>query len=143
MNTLEINNYFRNCKKYYGTYPRDMLPKYIPKDSGIIINTDKSSQPGEHWVSIFKTKSGPLVYFDSFGLPPLHKEITDFIEVNTINGWFYNSINFQSIYSDTCGLYCIYFLTNYFNNGDFENIQNVFCFSPMYNDRIAKLLRKW
>jgi len=143
MNTTEIDNYFKYCSRYYGTYPRDILPQYIPNDSGIIINTDKSTQSGEHWVAVYKSTNGIPVYFDSFGLIPTRPEIVKFIKDNTSMGWFYNAINFQSIFSDTCGLYCIYFLTNYFNGGSFETFRAVFNFRPDLNDRLAKMLRTW
>jgi hypothetical protein len=52
MNTFEINNYLKNFPQFKGTYPRDMLPKINHLPSGIVINTDPSNKPGEHWVAM-------------------------------------------------------------------------------------------
>jgi len=73
MNTLEINNSLKKFKTFLGAFPKDKLPK-TRKPCGLIINTDSSNNPGEHWVAIY-TDNNCSEYFDSFGLPPLQEEI--------------------------------------------------------------------
>jgi hypothetical protein len=51
MNALEINNYLKNCPQFKGT--QDMLPKINQLPPGIVINTDPSNKPGEHWVAMY------------------------------------------------------------------------------------------
>ena len=141
MNTIEINNFLLNFKNFKGTYPRDLLPKSLEKNCGIVINTDTSQEPGEHWVAIYMHNTN-AEYFDSFGLPPLHKEIINFLDKISPNGWSYNTICFQSLHSQTCGNYCVLFLTNYLNGGTFAIFQSIFNFKKDINDRIAEILYK-
>lgn len=142
MNTVEVDHFLKSYRYYHGTYPRDLIPKYIPNNYGLIVNTDKSNMPGEHWVALYKVNDC-VIYFDSFGLPPLHEEIIKFIKANSIKGWYYNTINFQSVYSNTCGVYCVFYLTNYFNGGNFENFCKIFNFNCNINDKLAKKLYQW
>ena len=141
MNTSEINNYFKDFNQYYGTYPRDILPNTIPKNTGVIINTDKSSGPGEHWVAVYNCERG-AVYFDSFGFLPLHRDIVEFLDRLSPIGWYHNTITFQGVTSATCGIYCIYFLTNYFNGGTYDNFRTLFSFKQNINDLFAEKLYK-
>ena len=142
MNTLEISNYMQNFKNFKGVYPRDLLTFSLSKNTGIIVNTDLSTKPGEHWVSIYKNKDNEIIYFDSFGFPPLHEEIIRFIIKNCDNGWYYNTITYQSVYQDTCGMYCIYFITCMLRHGKYENFQTIFRANPDFNDILAKILYK-
>lgn len=73
----------------------------------MIINLDPSDLPGSHWVTVclYKTSSGDKVleYFDSYGsLPP---------EFETPRGWNlrYSLVPLQSVFSTTCGHYCVFF----------------------------------
>ena len=74
MNTKQINKLFKNNLNYLGTFPKDLLQSSSKNKFGLIINTDNSDMPGEHWVAIFKNNN-KVEYFDSFGLPPLQEEI--------------------------------------------------------------------
>lgn len=143
MNTYEINRYLANYIQFFGTYPRDMLPRALARGGGIVVNTDKSTNPGLHWVAIYLSSDGYAVYFDSFGLPPMHIEIIKFLNDISPIGWFHNAITFQSLYTDTCGMYCVYFLANFFNGKDFELFRSIFNHSTKINDRLAKILYKY
>jgi hypothetical protein len=142
MNTLEINKYLGGFSQFIGTYPKDLLPKIHGLPIGIVINTDSSYEPGEHWVSVYIDRNGLGEYFDSFGLPPLHKEITDFMHNNCPQGWLYNTITFQSIYSQTCGNYCVLYLSSKFKGMRFNDFTAIFNHTPNINDKLAKFLYK-
>jgi hypothetical protein len=142
MDTNEINFYLKNFKQFKGTYPRDMLPKTIPNNSCIVINTDKSTQPGQHWVAVFKNIEGTVEYFDSFGLPPLLAEIIKFLDRISPDGWYYNKITLQSVYSDTCGMYSVYYLTARCRGLTIEEFISIFSNKPKLNDFLAKILYK-
>ncbi len=44
---------------FIGTYSRDRLPKIVESlPVGLVVNTDPSDQPGQHWVAIFINKRG-------------------------------------------------------------------------------------
>ncbi len=142
MNTFEINNYLKNFPQFKGTYPRDMLPKINHLPSGIVINTDPSNKPGEHWVAMYIDINGVGEYFDSFGLPPLHKEIVSFLEKNCSRGWLCNTITFQSMFSETCGMYCVLYLSSKFKGMSFNKFTSIFNHRRDLNDRVAEILYK-
>lgn len=89
---------------------RDQLPTHIDynKTAAFIINTDKSDQPGSHWVGLYF--DGAFEYFDSFGLPPYHEEIISFIERNSTRPVIYNPRILQDLQSGACGLFSIHFI---------------------------------
>ena len=92
---------------FKGVYPRDELPEITRKPAALIVNTDMSSLPGEQWIAIILKRNGRGEYFDSFGLPPLHKEIIKFLNENCPNGWCYNTVTLQHFSAVTCGYYCV------------------------------------
>lgn len=66
---------------------------------------------GEHWVALFlnlRNKTGE--YFDSFGLPPIQDDVTEFIARHCLHGCTYNTQILQDPTSQACGLYCIDFI---------------------------------
>ena len=72
MNASEIEDALwsnRSAKQYLvGVFAPDQLPtKEFP--GAYIVNTDTSSQPGQHWVAFFTTEEGTEC-FDSFGENP-------------------------------------------------------------------------
>lgn len=79
-----------------------------------IINTDDSGQSGRHWVAVSFSERGEAYYFDSYGLPPIHDEILQFIQRNAKPNWMnrgrYNKQRVQSLFSNVCGLYCVFAL---------------------------------
>jgi hypothetical protein len=141
MDNYEINSFLKKYRNYIGTFPRDKLPKNMPVNSGCIINTDTSKGPGEHWVSVYLDEYG-AEYFDSFGLIPMHKEIIRFLDRISPNGWWYNRITFQSLHSDTCGNYCVYYMSVRLNGKTFDDFRKVFNFTTRKNDILAKFLYK-
>ena len=91
-----------------GVYPRDVIPELLPHHKAIVVNTDPHDRPGAHWVCLYL--SSPTVeYFDSYGLPPTHKDIQDFIQRHG-ETWTHNTHCYQDLNTDVCGQYCVYFL---------------------------------
>lgn len=92
-----------------GVYPVDLLPDQLrPGEKAVVVNTDPQDRPGEHWVCLYV--SNPVVeYFDSYGFPPLQKEIQDFIQRHA-QQWTYNPYRYQDWNTDVCGQYCVYYL---------------------------------
>lgn len=140
MNTLEINNYMKKYKNFIGTFPCDKLNFHLPKYHGIIVNTDKSNGPGEHWVAIYMGEYA--IYFDSFGLAPMQDEITEYLDTLSPHGWAHNTIAFQSMYQDTCGMHCIYFLICMLKFNSFNEYIELFNDNTHNNDIISKILYK-
>jgi len=134
MNTLDIYNKLKHFKCFNGVFPRDKLPN--AKNGVIIINTDKSNQPGEHWVAVAVNNEEPSEYFDSFGLPPLYNEITEYLGQGNY-GWFNNTSTLQSLNSTTCGNYCVLFATLRCRGYKFFDILNLFTNSTFLNDKFV------
>lgn len=80
--------------------------------NGCILNTDPSSQPGEHWVAFFFQASSPLSpmfeFFDSYGNPPSYYSFPFLKQM--LDQMYYNTEKLQSINSNVCGQYCILYL---------------------------------
>jgi len=62
----DICNQLFGKHKYRGTFSSDTLPKLTKARPYAIVNVDKSTQPGSHWVACCWLPGGMLVY-DSFG----------------------------------------------------------------------------
>ena len=143
MNELEIAQVLRaHCltKKYFaGVYARDELLKR--KKKGLfIINTAKRSEPGEHWVLVFFSPRG-ATYFDSFGMPPLHSEILNFVDANMPVQ--YNKEQLQNVYSTVCGQYACVFAAKLAAGYSMQEIRaKYFSRNTLLNDSIIKALFK-
>lgn len=94
---------------FAGVYALDIIPKHLNfKEKAMVINTDPQDQPGAHWVCLY-LDGDTIEYFDSYGFPPLYKEIQEFIERNS-HHMIYNGRRYQDFTSKVCGEYCVYFL---------------------------------
>ena len=89
---------------------KDQLPRQNPTHvKAYIVNTERSNKAGEHWVAVIFNNNGDVLYFDSYGLPPLETEIINFLD-NHSSSWRYNRQRLQSLQSKVCGLFCIFTL---------------------------------
>ena len=52
--------------KFKGVFPSDKIPKLSSLAPYCILNLDKSTEPGSHWVALSKCNDGAMLY-DSFG----------------------------------------------------------------------------
>ena len=86
LTNIEISEYYEIETRFNGVYSRNNLPKTIKKRV-YVINLDEYENTGTHWVPLFvkpkyTTGSSSLertVYFDSFGIEHIPKEINKFI----------------------------------------------------------------
>ena len=69
-----------NEPRFSGVYSRNNLPNKIKKGA-YVINLDAFENTGTHWVALF-VKPKYLVYFDSFGIEHIPKEINKFVGKN-------------------------------------------------------------
>ena len=77
LTNIEISEYFSNESRFNGVYSRDNLPK-ITKQGAYVINLDEYENTGTHWIGLF-VKTNEVIYFDSFGIEHIPKEIIKFI----------------------------------------------------------------
>ena len=76
LTNIEINEYYKNEPRFNGVYSRNNLPNKIKKGA-YVINLDEYENMGTHWVSLF-VKANKVIYFDSFGIEHIPKEINKF-----------------------------------------------------------------
>jgi len=108
MDAIAIVKLLQRFPCFKGVFALDKISQNC-KNGSFIINTDPSTKPGEHWVAVV-IKKGIGEYFDSFGNPPYHREILNFLERNCSHNWWYNPLCIQNTFSTTCGHYCILYV---------------------------------
>ena len=138
LTNIEISDYYKNEPRFNGVYSRNNLPNKIKKGA-YVINLDEYKNTGTHWVSLF-VKPKHTVYFDSFGVEHIPKEINKIIGNKKIKASIFRIQAYDSI---MCGYSCIEFInymlkgkkllgyTNLFSPNDFKK-----------NDRVIKRIFK-
>lgn len=92
-----------------GVYACDDLPLLATKP-GYVINLDKKSESGSHWVCVyFNFVERHAYYFDSLGDKPTNAYIVRFIKRNS-KTCEWNTIPVQHLCANTCGQWTIFFL---------------------------------
>ena len=94
-------------------YSRNNLPNKIKKEA-YVINLDEYENTGTHWVFLF-VKSNEAIYFDSFGIEHIPKEINKFINNDMIKSSFLkriksNIFRIQAYDSIMSGYFCMEFI---------------------------------
>ena len=109
-----------------GVSSRDNLPNKI-KNVAYGTNLDEYADVGTHWIALFCTEI-EVIYFGSFGVEHIPKEIKKFILNKSIKA---NIFRIQSNNSIMCGYFCIVFMfankkltdcTSLFSPYDFEKM---------------------
>ena len=138
LTNFEISEYYKNEPRFNGAYFRNNLPKTIKKGAHVI-NLDEYENTGTHWVAFF-VKPKYTVYFDSFGIEHIPKEIKHAIGNKEIKA---NIFRIQADDSIMCGYFCIEFI-NYMFDGksliDFTSLFSSHDFKK--NDQIIKRIFK-
>ena len=138
---FDLNKKLQNVKCFVGSFPRDKIPRVKSLPAALIMNTDTSTQPGEHWVAVYINEDGIGEYFDSFGLKPLFREIVEYLD-NNCKEWYYNNVTIQGLTSITCGQYCVLFVYLRSIGISLCQIINLFTTDYKINDEIIKSLYK-
>ena len=109
LTNFEIQKY-QNQPRFSGVYFRDDLPKI--KDGAYVINLDEYSDIGTQWVALYVGGASPkdvnnnnAIYFDSFGVEHIPKEIKVFIDCSLSIAA--NICRIQAYDSIMCGYFCI------------------------------------
>ena len=106
----------------------------ISKNGAYVINLDEYHDIGIHWVALY-INNKIAIYFDSFGVEHIPKEIMNFIGRKKI---ITNIYRIQAYDSTMCGYFCIGFInfmfngksltdyyTNLFSPNDFHKIDDI------------------
>ena len=148
LTNIDISEYYVSESRFNGVYSRDNLPK-ITKKGAYIINLDEYENTGTHWIALF-VKPNEVIYFDSFGIEHIPKEINKFIGNEQSSSAKARNKNIkanifriQAYDSIMYGYFCIEFInymlkdkmildyTNLFSPNDFKK-----------NDRVIKRIFK-
>ena len=76
LTNFEIQKYYQNEPIFNGVFSRNNLPKKI-KDGAYVVNLDEYTDVGTHWIALFYNRN-EIVYFDSFAVEHVPKEIKEF-----------------------------------------------------------------
>ena len=105
LTNFEIKEYYENELRFNGVHSRDNLLKTI-KTGACVINLDEYPDVGTHWTALYG-KNNEVIYFDSFGVEHVPKEIKKFIgHKNTKT----NIVRIQADNSIMRGYFCIRFI---------------------------------
>ena len=115
MNSIQIFEILSNdpySKKYFQTVlaidDLQLFKKKL-KSQAYVINTDKRSGKGEHWLSVFYDGQSNCQFFDSLGFGPEFYNMDDFLKT-TVKSIEINKFPVQSVFSEFCGFYSILFI---------------------------------
>ena len=81
LTNFEIKWYYEDKPRFNGVYSRGNLPK--TKNVAYVINLDEYADVGTHWNALY-VKNNEVIYFDSFGIEHVPKEIERFIRHKNI-----------------------------------------------------------
>jgi len=100
--------------KFRGCFSRDAFPTLL-NNAFVIVNTDTSTQPGEHWLLV-ASKNSTILLYDSFGRDfqqyfqdiynKIHKSSR--LRNQAIFQYKPSSSLLQPLESQFCGIYCIF-----------------------------------
>ena len=74
---FEIQNFYQNEPRFNGVFSRNNLPEKM-QNGAYLINLDEYADVDTHWIALF-CNGNEIVYFDSFGVEHVPKEIKEFI----------------------------------------------------------------
>ena len=89
---------------FNGVYSKNNLPKI--KNGAYVINLDEYKSVGTHWIALY-VNANNVVYFGSFGVKHIPKEIRKFIGKKNVKT---NIYRIQAYASMMCGYFCIGFI---------------------------------
>lgn len=140
MNTIEIDAKLSKVESFLGAFAWDLLPPKPDSEFSLIINDDKSTLPGNHWLCLVK-KNGVLYFIDSYGRDfndatfdaSFSAKMMQYIGDETC---IKNKTWLQQLTSNTCALYGIYFI-NEMQKRSFKSCLAVFTDNLETNDNLV------
>ena len=130
LTNVELEKYAQELKipNFRGVYMRDTLPKKVKQYECGIMNFNKSSQSGSHWVAYYRDPHR-RIYFDSFGqVTPT--EIQIYLKTNREfeqgEGVIQRNTDIvQHVNTHVCGHLCLFVLTSLSReHRDFQEVIN-------------------
>ena len=131
LTNFEIQDYYQNEPRFNGVFSRDNLPNSI-KNGAYVINLDECRDIGTHWVALYENNK-TIIYFDSFGVEHIPKEIMKFIGNEQSSSAkarskkiITNIYRIQAYDSIMCGYFCIGFINFMFNGNSLTDYTSLF-----------------
>ena len=134
MTNSEIQKFYQNEPKFNGVYSRNNLPKI--NDGAYVINLDEFKSVGTNWIALYVNGNNEI-YFDSFGLEHIPKEIKKFIGNKTIIKNICRILTYDSI---MCGYFWIKFIDFMLKGKSLRDFTNLF-FSNEYRKNNKIILK--
>lgn len=151
MNNHEITEILQRYKEtkniFQGCFPSDQIQPIKP-NTVTIYNTEKISSTNGHWVCVFageqinhsSLSNSIPVYFDPLGNLPVNLKLIKQV-LTYATSFKYSNVQFQSIFSDLCGLHVIFVTILYCKGISLRKIFSSYyhpCAKSEYlNDRIV------
>ena len=104
LTNFEIQKCYQNELRYNAVFSRDNQPKIT--DATDVINLDEYSDIGTHWIALY-VRNNDVLYFDSFGVEHIPKEIKKIIKNRSIKISIFRIQAYDSI---MCRYFCIGFI---------------------------------
>ena len=109
---------------------RDNLPNTIKNgakrgERAYVINLDEYHDIGTHWVALY-VNNKTVIYFDSFGVEHIPKEIIKFIGSSNDKNIITNIYRIQAYDSIMWGYFCIGFINFMFNGNSLTDYTRLF-----------------
>ena len=101
-----------------------------------VINLDEHMGIGTHWVTLY-VKNKTSIYFDSFGIEHISKEIIKFIKNKNIKT---NIFRLQACESIMCGYFCNKYIDYMFKGKSLVDYTNLF--SPKEFKKNHKIIKR-
>ena len=121
LTNFEIQEYYQNERRFNGVFSRDNLGPAV-RNCAYVINLDEYPDIGTHWLALY-VNNKIAIYFDSFGVENIPKEIMKFIARKKI---IRNVYRIQAYDSIMCGYFCIGFINFMFNGKSLTDYTNLF-----------------
>ena len=122
LTNFEIQEYYQNELRFNGVFSRDNLPNSI-KSGAYVISLDEYCNIGTHWVALY-VNNKTIIYFDSFRVEHIPKEIIKFLGNN--KKIITNIYRIQAFDSIMCGYFCIGFINFIFDSNSLTDYTNLF-----------------
>ena len=130
LTNFEIQEYYQNETRFNGVFSRDNLPNNSNnrnnnnniKNGAYVINLDGYHNIGTHWVALY-VNNKTIMYFDSFGVEHIPKEIMKFIGNKNI---ITNIFRIKAYDSIMCGYFCIGFINVMLNGNSLTDYTSLF-----------------
>ena len=111
LNNQQIDEYYKNESRYGGCFSASDINKIGKGEQRFyILNLDKPSGLGSHWVSLDLTDKECGRYYDSYSLSPPEQVVKYLKKYRTEN--IRNIAQHQSLTSSSCGWFCIFILNH-------------------------------